>query len=390
MVKNKKKTKLALILLVSLAMLLLPSFAAAAEGVFIATEYPGITVRAGESLTFPLDVHNTGSQNQIVALKVTRAPSGWETSLEGGGKKINEIFLKAGTYEDADLRVQVPQDAAEQVYTITVAAFSGDRELAVLNLHVDVSKARAGEDELTAQYSELKGSGSTTFNFKLSLKNNSAEEQTYSLGAELPSGWQITFKPSYEDQEVASVTVKEGETKNLDVTITPASSVEAGEYKIPVAATSAAGSVTEELTVIISGTYKLNFSGQGGILSTDVVAGSEKKITMEVSNTGSAPITNINFTATTPQDWTVTFDEKTIDRLEPGETKQVTATITASSNAIAGDYMVTMRANGKETGKMIEFRVTVKTSTLWGIIAIVIILAVCYGVYWVFRKYGRR
>ena len=193
MVKNKKTSKLALILLAVLPMLLLPSFAAAAEGIYIATEYPGISVGAGESLTFPRDVYNSSSQNQIVTLKVTRAPSGWETSLEGGGKKIHEVFVRAGSSEDADLRVQVPQNATEQVYTITVAAFSGDRELAALNLHVDVSKARAGEDKFTAQYSELKGSGSATFNFNLSLTNNRAEEETYSLGAELPSGWQISI-----------------------------------------------------------------------------------------------------------------------------------------------------------------------------------------------------
>ncbi|HHX74452.1 MAG TPA: hypothetical protein GX699_06075, partial [Firmicutes bacterium] len=178
--------------------------------------------------------------------------------------------------------------------------------------------------------------------------------------------------------------------KNLDVTITPASNVEAGEYKVPVVAASASGTVTEELTVIISGTYRMNFTGQGGILSTDVVAGSEKKITLEVSNTGSAPLTNINLSATTPKDWSVTFEEKTIDLLEPGETKQVVATLAASSNAIAGDYAVTMRASAKELSRTAEFRVTVKTSTLWGIIAVLIIIAVCGGVYWVFRKYGRR
>ncbi|HHX75332.1 MAG TPA: hypothetical protein GX699_10565, partial [Firmicutes bacterium] len=187
MVKKNKKTLLAHMLMVVLALLLLPSFAAAAAGIDVSTEYPGITVGAGESLTFPLEVHNSSSQNRIVTLKVTKAPAGWDTSLEGKGRKIHEIFVGAESSAKADLRIQIPQDAAENVYTITVAALSGDSELAALNLHVDINRARAGEDELKAQYSELKGSGGATFNFKLSLTNNGAEEQGYSLGADLPS-----------------------------------------------------------------------------------------------------------------------------------------------------------------------------------------------------------
>jgi uncharacterized membrane protein len=68
----------------------------------------------------------------------------------------------------------------------------------------------------------------------------------------------------------------------------------------------------------------------------------------------------------------------------------VTATIKADKNAIAGDYVVSMTAKTAEKSSDATLRMTVKTSVLWGWIGILIIIAVIGGVYYLFRKYGRR
>ena len=64
--------------------------------------------------------------------------------------------------------------------------------------------------------------------------------------------------------------------------------------------------------------------------------------------------------------------------------------VTPDADAITGDYAASFTASCEETSASADFRVSVKTSTVWGIVAIVIILCTVGGVGYVFRKYGRR
>ena len=98
----------------------------------------------------------------------------------------------------------------------------------------------------------------------------------------------------------------------------------------------------------------------------------------------------MKLTARQPSNWDVTFEPEQIDLLKAGESQEVKATIKPDSKAIAGDYMVTMTASTQETSSKAEFRVTVKTSTLWGLVGVVIIGVMAYGLYYTFKVYGRR
>ena len=68
----------------------------------------------------------------------------------------------------------------------------------------------------------------------------------------------------------------------------------------------------------------------------------------------------------------------------------MTAYITPDSKAIAGDYIVSISASARETSASADIRVTVHTSTLWGIVGVAIIAGVIYWVATTFKKYGRR
>ncbi|MDI3535173.1 MAG: hypothetical protein PWQ82_1538 [Thermosediminibacterales bacterium] len=387
---NKKLIGLLVSCLV-LAVLLLPVEQIKAQGVLeLLTTYPGITAAAGETITFPLQVRNEGSASQVVDLKVSSVPENWKTSLRGRGREIQKVYVRAHSYETPDLKIKIPDEVEAGDYTITLIAESNSGYKDSLKLSVKISEARMGEDELTARYSELKGPSDATFNFKLDLTNNGGREQVYSLGAQAPEGWQVTFKPSYESQQVASISVKAGETQGLDVKVIPAVSAEEGEYTIPVLAVSSEGRVSEELKVIISGSYDMEFTTPSGRLNADLVAGKEKKVNLKVENTGSAVLNNITFSSNEPQNWSVTFDPKKIDTLKPGESRQITATITSDSKAISGDYLVSLTASTRETRSTANLRVTVKTSTLWGIVGLIIVLIVVASVYWAFHTYGRR
>ena len=68
----------------------------------------------------------------------------------------------------------------------------------------------------------------------------------------------------------------------------------------------------------------------------------------------------------------------------------MTAHVTPSEDALTGDYVLTMRASTSETSDSAEFRVSVETSMVWGVVAVVILAAVLGVIGWIFRKYGRR
>ena len=84
------------------------------------------------------------------------------------------------------------------------------------------------------------------------------------------------------------------------------------------------------------------------------------------------------------------FSESTISVLEAGASCDVTAKVTPSEDALSGDYVLTLTAKTSEASDDAEFRVTVKTETLWGVVGVLIIVCVCVVLWFVFRKYGRR
>ena len=109
-----------------------------------------------------------------------------------------------------------------------------------------------------------------------------------------------------------------------------------------------------------------------------------------MANTGNVDLQNITLTSSAPDGWTVEVAQSSIDVLEAGATQEVTATVTPSGEAMSGDYVMTLTASGSQASDTTEFRVTVKTQTIWGIVGILLIVAVAAGLGLVFRKYGRR
>ena len=63
--------------------------------------------------------------------------------------------------------------------------------------------------------------------------------------------------------------------------------------------------------------------------------------------------------------------------------------VTPADDALTGDYEVDVTASNDAASVTSNFRATVKTSTAWGIVGIVIIAAVIAGLVAVFHKFGR-
>jgi uncharacterized membrane protein len=68
----------------------------------------------------------------------------------------------------------------------------------------------------------------------------------------------------------------------------------------------------------------------------------------------------------------------------------VNALVTPGAKAIAGDYVVTLRASGEGFSESASYRVTVMTSTLWGITGVGVIGAALLVLMGAVGRFGRR
>jgi uncharacterized membrane protein len=193
-----------------------------------------------------------------------------------------------------------------------------------------------------------------------------------------------------DGKKVTSVEIESGAEKTVTVKATPPNKIKEGTYEIPIGASNGSTSATQTLEAVITGSYGLQLSTPSGKLSFDITEGDTKTIELKVTNTGTSELSNIDLSDTVPADWEVKFDPDQINTLKAGESKTVDATVTAADDAIAGDYVVKMSATSDKASSEAQFRVAVETSVLWGWLGILIIVGVLGGLYYLFRKYGRR
>lgn len=365
-----------------------PAFAAG--GLELYTDYPGISVKAGDSQTISMNVSNSSGSSLDADLSILSMPEGWEGYFSGNGSQISRVHVENGAEAPVTFNLEIPEDAAEGDYTVQLQAASDTGLTDVTDLVFSIQEVQYGQGSFEAEYPEQEGASGTAFSFSTTLVNNSAADQSYSLAAQAPAGWQVSFQPSGETTQVASIEVAAASSQGLTVEVTPPENVEAGEYTIPVSAISANDTLETELKVTVTGTYALDLSTPSGLLSFDAHANRESDVTLSITNNSNVDLQNITLTSSAPTDWTVTFEESSIDVLEAGATQEITAHVTPGDSAMTGDYVTTVTASCSEVSDTAEFRVSVKTDTVWGIVAVLIILALIAGVGAVFKKYGRR
>lgn len=387
----KKKIMCMLTVLALTVMMTVPSFTArAAGGLELYTDYPGISVKAGDSESIAMHVANESGSAVEASLNVVSMPEGWTGYFSGNGSQVSRVHVQNGAEAALTFQLQVPEDAAEGSYTVQLQTVSDTGLTDTVDLTFDIQEVQYSQGTLETEYAEQEGASGTSFSFNTTLINNSAADQSYSLSAEAPEGWQVSFQPSGETTNVASVEVPSSGSQGLTVSVTPLDNAEAGVYTIPVSAVSANDSLSTELKVTITGTYSLALSTPNELLSFDAHVNRESDVTLTVTNNSNVDLQNITLTSSAPSGWNVSFDTSSIDVLEAGATQEITAHVTPGDSAMTGDYVCTFTASCSETSADAQFRVSVKTQTLWGIVAVLIILALVAAVAAVFKKYGRR
>lgn len=359
--------------------------ATAADSIELTTPYPAVAVAPGAKVTFNLSVKTASAER--VNLSLGTVPTGWTATLRGGGFVIDGVQTNGTDAATATLEVAVPADATASPQRITLTA-SGGGTTSALNLDLRVTPSAAGSVSLTTQFPQLKGVSTTNFSFTLSLLNDTADDLPFSVVAGGPAGWTVTAQVSSQAQAATAV-VKAGETSSISVTAKAPQDATAGTYPITVDATSGDRTAHADLSIEVTGSYSLTMATTDGRLNANASAGGTTDLGVVITNTGTADLADVALSAAPPSGWTVTFDPATVTVPANGNVS-ATAHLKPSADAIAGDYVATLRATSPLASATAEIRVTIETSLLWGAVGVALIVLVLLGLWWTFRRYGRR
>lgn len=369
------------------------SVAHAAGAISLSTPYPSVETQPGS--TVKLDLHVTSDVAEAVDLTVKGLPDGWTSTLRGGGFVIHSVTAMPLTTTNTTpvtvtMEVDVPADAKTGSYPFTVdgADAAGDTSEAAVTL--DVAEVVDSGIGITADFPSLKGDPASAFTYNLKITNNTPEQATFTFDPTGPEGWTVSASPAAQSK-AETVSVDAGANTTVTVTATPPATAAQGKYPIDVAVSAANGAQGKiELQAEVSGTPTLAVSTSDQKLNVSGKSDSVKRIPLVVANTGTAPLEDVKFASTAPTGWDVSFDPQQLTEVKPNETAQVTAIVKPDSNAVAGDYAITIRSSAGSESSNIDLRYSLESSSALGVLAIVVIAIAVLGLIGVFVRFGRR
>jgi uncharacterized membrane protein len=359
------------------------------KGLYLLTDYPSISARPGTSSTLSLRLQNYGLAPARYELAVDGVPQGWTATLLGGGQPVSAAMPATDSGVSLQLRLDIPANAGSGTRTLTVKAKGSGQDVS-LPVAVTLADELPAKLKLEPRLPSLRGSPRSSFEYQLTIKNDSGRNLIVSFAAQAPRNFATSFTEAYGTQELSSIPVEAGQSKDIKLTVRPPSNVDAGNYDVKVTVAAEDARAEANLSMEVVGQPQLQISGRDGVVSARAEAGKESTVPVIVANNGTATAEQIELSAQAPSGWKVEFEPKMIERIEPGKFSEVQARMTPSPRSLNGDYMVTVRASSRgETGST-QFRTTVTTSTLWGMTGAGIIAAALLVIVGAVARFGRR
>lgn len=375
-------------LVLVLALLWTVPAAAQVEGAIrLHTPFPGVITEPGTSLDFDVDV--TADVALIADVTVEDVPDGWETSVTGGGSRLDQVSVTPDGSTEITVSFTLPADTPEGRYQPSVVVGSGAVRT-ILPLSVRVEAGAAGTLSVETDLPGQRATAGDTVDFDLTVRNTTPVDAEVALDIDGPQGWRLDITPA-QDAQATDFIVRSNANADVDVRVVAPQSTPAGEYTVVAHLSSGDWSAEVPLLVAITGSYGMNLTTSGDRLNAEVTIGSSSTLDLIVANTGTAPLDDVELSARAPSGWTVEFDQSTIDTVASGATAVVVATITPADDAIAGDYVIDFTADHEEvSASTIQIRTSVSPSPLWGWIGVGLIAATIVLLLVVFRRFGRR
>ena len=320
---------------------------AADDGLEVTTPYPAVAVAPGSKVSFDLTVSSTRTAN--VGLALTGVPTGWTASLHGGGFVVDGVAATPGQADgDRPPRRQRPgRRRGRRPRRSRVTARGGGAAGRAADLDPRRRRRPPATSRSTTTTPTLTGASDATFTFDADVQERHGPGRD-GLGdaATGPAGWDVTAELTGQTQ-AASTVVEAGadpehqrHRRPAETTPRPASTPSRSRPR------PASGRSRPTSAIEITGSYSMTLATPDDLLSAQRLGRlADDAARSMITNTGTAPITEVD------------ADRRRRRRLgrhvRPRDARQrsrrgapgtVTATITPSGEAVAGDYVITFNA----------------------------------------------
>ena len=197
----------------------------------VISSFSEVSVKAGESVTFPLAVWNKGDADALTLLTVPTLPENWDASFILDDLAISSIRIPSGESESIQLVVNPPNSVASGTYNLVAVIESVDGVQHETNFTITVLGSYQLSMDLSTLYTSGTIGGTVSYTAKVTNEGETAITTLY-LQANTPSDWDATISPTQVD------TLSPRSSTTFTVTVTIPSNAEAGDYLVTMQALS--------------------------------------------------------------------------------------------------------------------------------------------------------
>ncbi len=173
------------------------------KGLWLLTDYPSQTVRPGETANVRFKLQNAGLSPEQLALSVSGVPADWKIDILGGGQPVAAAMPGVNESVSLQLRVDVPKEAKPGSQTVMVRA-KGASQSIELPVTLTIANETPAKLTLKTKLPSLMGTPKSSFDYTLSVSNDSGKDLTVALAAQAPANFQSTFTEGFGSNESSS------------------------------------------------------------------------------------------------------------------------------------------------------------------------------------------
>lgn len=197
----------------------------------VISSFSEVSVKAGESITFPLAVWNKGETDALTLFTVPVLPENWDASFIANDLAIASIRILSGESESIQLIVDPPNSVASGTYDLVAFIDSDDGVQHQIDFTIEVVGSYELDLSLSTLYTSDTIGDAVSYTARVTNQGETAITTLY-VQTDAPSGWETTVTPTQVD------TLSPRSSTTFTVTVTIPSDAEAGDYLVTMQALS--------------------------------------------------------------------------------------------------------------------------------------------------------
>jgi len=228
-----------------------------------------------------------------------------------------------------------------------------------------------------------------TLRFSFTVSNAGKQPMTVELLVTAPENWttRTLLAAGNETAEITNVYLLSGASVSPKLEVTIPSTAN-GSYSLSL---TASGETSSTLTFTIDVRFSYALGLETSTLLTSATTGGSTTFTAKITNTGKSTVTGVSVSVDAPSGWESSITPVQVNSLEPKGSSTFTIVVKVPGDAVAGDYMITLRGlSDKVKSDSVQVRVTVTAPTSWGLIGVGIAVVMVAALLMIFRRFRRR